>query len=122
MILDGLYMIASKIGVFKMLAALGLKSILLFKIVKFSAIIAVVFTTATWLGFPVHDIWFDYVLFIVASSIVAGEPEPDSVMTRSKFFYTWFYRSTHLMVASATAYFIHQKDWSAISGNMEPKG
>lgn len=73
-----------------------------------------VFTLADIAGAPVHDIWFDYILFIFLSSIVAGEPEPDANLRGLKFVYTWFYRSTHLMVGSATAYFIHHKSWSDI--------
>lgn len=102
-----------------MFVALGVKSLLLLKIVRFTAIIAVIFVASTWIGFPVHDIWFDYVLFLIASSIVAGEPEPDTTLPLAKFFYVWFYRSTHLMVASATAYFIHQKNWGDIGFKKE---
>ena len=99
------------------LEVLKMTSILSFKILylaKLTLLGFAMFTLATVAGLPVHDIWFDYVLFIVISAIVAGEPEPDSELTGRKFVYTWFYRSTHLLVGSATAYFLHHKSWSVI--------
>jgi hypothetical protein len=64
---------------------------------------------------PIQDPWFDYVLFIVASAVVSGMPEPDTQLSLPRFIYTWFYRTGHLLVANATAYFIHQQKWSTIS-------
>lgn len=77
------------------------------------------FVVADLSGLPVHDIWFDYVLFIVFSAAVSGMPEPDTDLPLGKFCYTWLYRSGHLLVASATAYFLHQKKWNAISDGKE---
>jgi hypothetical protein len=82
---------------------------------KIATIAAVAVTTAAIAGLPIHDVWFDYALFIVFSSIVSGMPEPDTQLSLPRFIYTWAFRSAHLLVASATAYFIHQKKWEAIS-------
>ena len=79
--------------------------------------LAVMFTAMAAIGeFDFHNIWFDYVLFIVFSAIISGMPEPDTELQGWRFFYTWAYRSGHLMVASATAYFMHNKQWEDISG------
>lgn len=75
---------------------------------------AVILGSAAIAGLPLHDFWFLYALFMVASSIVSGMPEPDTKLTGWRFFYTWVYRSGHLLVASGTAYFMHQKNWSQI--------
>src|SRR5579859_6172602 len=76
---------------------------------------AVLISTVAVAGLPIHDIWFDYVLFIVFSALIGGMPEPDTDLHGKRFFYTWIYRSGHLLVASATAYFMHQKKWPEIS-------
>jgi hypothetical protein len=80
---------------------------------------AVLISTVAVAGLPVHDIWFDYVLFIVFSALIGGMPEPDTDLQGWRFFYTWIYRSGHLLVASATAYFMHKNKWSEISGKAE---
>lgn len=113
---DYLALVASKLGVGKMVALFGAKFLYL---TKLGLALVLVFSTASFLGFPVHDIWFDYVLFIAISAFVAGEPEPDSQLAGLKFVYTWFYRSSHLLVGSATAYFLHHKSWAAIDGDKE---
>jgi hypothetical protein len=87
--------------------------------VKLLTVAAVAYTAAFASGLPVNDIWFDAVLFMVVSSIVGGEPEPDLDLPLRKFLYLWFYRSTHLFVSTATAYFIHKNKWPEISGNKE---
>lgn len=94
---------------------LGLIAAKLPLLAKASMIGAFLFFTAAMTGMPVHDVWFDFVLFMVFSSIVGGMPEPDTGLSLPRFFYTWAYRSGHLMVSSATAYFLHQKKWDAIS-------
>jgi hypothetical protein len=83
---------------------------------------AAVFIGAAVAGLPVHDIWFDYVLFIIASGIVGGMPEPDTSLSGWRFLYTWAYRSGHLLVASGTAYFLHQNKWSTIRDGVEESG
>lgn len=83
-------------------------------LVKIAVVGAAVTSGALVMGMPIHDPWFDYVLFIVGSGIVAGEPEPDCDLRGWPFAYLWFYRSTHLLVASATAYFIHKNKWGDI--------
>ena len=82
---------------------------------KLTAGALAIFVVAGVAGLPIHDIWFDYVLFMVASALVGGAPEPDTDLSIPRFCYTWFYRSGHLLVASATAYFLHQRKWEAIS-------
>ena len=88
-------------------------------LLKFSLISAAIVSTAIATDLPIHDIWFDYVLFIVASAIVGGMPEPDTDLPPRTFAYTWMYRSGHLLVANATAYFMHQKNWGEISGSRQ---
>lgn len=88
-------------------------------LLKFTGLVLAVFTVAAASGFPVHDIYFDYFLFIAFSAVVSGMPEPDTNLTTQRFLYTWLYRSGHLMVASATAYFLHQRKWSDISAGVE---
>lgn len=83
-------------------------------IIKGVAIGAAIYTGAALAGAPIHDIWFDWILFFIISAVIGGAPEPDSGLTGFSFWYTWFYRSGHLLVASATAYFLHQKKWSTI--------
>lgn len=80
---------------------------------------AVFLSTVAATGLPIHDVWFDYVLFIVFSAIIGGMPEPDTDLHGRRFLYTWIYRSGHLLVASATAYFMHKNKWSEISGKPE---
>lgn len=77
------------------------------------SIIAVIVGAATQ-TLPLQDIWFDYVLFIIASAVVGGMPEPDTQLNLPRFMYMWAYRTGHLLVASATAYFIHQQKWPTI--------
>ena len=101
-----------------MTALLLLYKALSVPLVKVALVGAAITSGALLLGMPIHDPWFDYVLFIVGSGIVAGEPEPDCELRGWHFAYLWFYRSTHLLVASATAYFIHKNKWAVIS---EPK-
>jgi hypothetical protein len=83
-------------------------------LVKIALVGTAVTSGALVMGLPIHDPWFDYVLFIVASALVAGMPEPDTNLSGSKFAYLWLYRSAHLLVASATAYFIHKNKWADI--------
>lgn len=85
-------------------------------LVKASMLAIAIVSTAAVTGLPVHDIWFDYVLFIVASAIIGGMPGPDEDLRGWKFWHTWAYRTGHLLVASATAYFLHQNKWAEISG------
>ena len=75
---------------------------------------AAIFFGAAVAGLPVHDVWFDWVLFFIISAIVGGMPEPDTTLPFWKFMYLWTYRSGHLLVASATAYFLHQNKWQTI--------
>jgi hypothetical protein len=102
----------TKLGAAKMLTILGAKIPALAKLTMVSV---AVISTALVTGMPVHDIWFDYVLFVVISAIVGGMPEPDTDLPTGRFIYTWAYRTGHLMVASATAYFLHQRKWDTIS-------
>jgi hypothetical protein len=88
-------------------------------LVKLTAIAVIFFSAAEVTGMPVHDIWFDYVLFMFASAIVGGMPEPDTNLSLPRFLYTWMYRSGHLIVASATAYFLHQRKWESINAGGE---
>lgn len=83
---------------------------------------AALFTGAAVAGAPIHDIWFDYVLFMIASAIIGGMPEPDVNLPFWKFMYLWIFRSGHLLVASATAYFLHQNKWSTIRDGVEESG
>jgi len=76
--------------------------------------IGMVFIAAAVGGLPIHDFWFDVVLFQFASGIVGGAPEPDTQLSFPRFLYTWFYRTAHLWVSAATAYFLHQTKWSTI--------
>lgn len=71
-------------------------------------------------GIDIHNIFFDYAVFILISSIVAGAPEPDMLkqLTFKEFLYLWYYRSSHLLVASATAYFIHKDKWKDIASDV----
>lgn len=82
------------------------------------AVMAVFFGAVTQ-SLPVQDPWFDYILFIFASAFVSGMPEPDTQLSVPRFAYTWAYRTGHLLVANATAYFIHQQKWSTISEGVE---
>ena len=77
----------------------------LIPLVKITGVIAMVYLSAEAVGMPIHDIWFDYVLFMVASALIGGMPEPDTQLSLPRFLYTWAFRSGHLLVASATAYF-----------------
>ena len=81
--------------------------------------IGAIFTVAAIGGLPIHDFWFDLVLFQFAAGIVGGEPEPDTQLTGWKFAYTWYYRTTHLWVAAATTYFSHQTQWSTLRDGVE---
>lgn len=92
----------------------GFTKFLSVPLVKIALVGAGVTSAAFAFGLPIHDPWFDYVLFVAASGIVAGEPEPDCELKGAPFAYLWFYRSTHLLVASATAYFIHKNKWADI--------
>lgn len=78
---------------------------------------ALLFISSTVPGIDIHNIFFDYAVFILISSIVAGAPEPDMMNQLSfrEFMYLWYYRSSHLLVASATAYFIHKDKWKDIA-------
>lgn len=60
-------------------------------------------------GIDLHDIWFDYVIFVCFSAIITGMPEPDTELRGWQFFYMWAYRTGHLLVASGTAYFMHNR-------------
>jgi hypothetical protein len=77
------------------------------------------FTLAAVGGLPVHDFWFDVVLLMFFSGLVGGMPEPDSDMSVPRWAYTWFYRSSHLWVSQATAYFLHQTKWTTIRDGVE---
>lgn len=74
-----------------------------------------VITAAAVEGLPLRDICFDYVIFIALSAVVTGMPEPDTDLTGWRFFYTWIYRTGHLLVGSGTAFFRHAKRWKEIS-------
>lgn len=85
-------------------------------VIKGVALLAAFFTTAIVTGFPFNDPWFDIVILMGIGSIVGGEPEPDLQLTTRQFLYLWFYRSSHLFISSATAYFLHKNKWDTISG------
>ena len=104
-----------------MTALLLLYKALSVPLVKIALVGAAVTSGALLLGMPIHDPWFDYVLFIVGSAVVAGMPEPDTDLSGGKFTYLWFYRTAHLLVASATAYFIHKSKWGDIRGHDSPE-
>jgi hypothetical protein len=70
-------------------------------------------------GFPIHDFWFDCVMFMLISSLVGGMPEPDVTLPFWRFMYLWAFRSGHLLVSAATAYFLHQSKWPAIRAGAE---
>lgn len=78
-----------------------------------------VFSVAAVEGLPIHDPWFDLVLFSFSSGIVGGMPEPDTQLSLPRFLYTWAYRTAHLWVSAATAYFIHQNKWTSIHDGVE---
>lgn len=90
-------------------------------LIKLSMVGFALFTFASFAELPVHDIWFDYVLFMIASSLVTGMPEPNVDLPLGRFLYTWFYQSGHLLVASATAYFAHQQRWQTVSDAEPPR-
>lgn len=92
-------------------------------LVKLAFVGAALLLVSSVPGIDIHNIFFDYAIFILISSIVAGAPEPDMAtqLSLKEFVYLWFYRSSHLLVASATAYFIHKDKWAAIA-EKEPEG
>lgn len=92
----------------------GFTKFLSVPLVKIALVGTGVTSAAFAFGLPIHDPWFDYVLFVFASALVAGMPEPDTNLSGAKFAYLWLYRSAHLLVASATAYFIHKSKWADI--------
>lgn len=79
-------------------------------------VFGVLLFTAVETGFPIRDPWFDLVCLMALASIVGGEPEPDLKLNFREFIYLWFYRSSHLMLSVATAYFLHKNKWESISG------
>lgn len=79
---------------------------------------------------PLSNGWFDafwaYQGISLLGAFVSGEPEPDVLhkvkhgeMTWAEFYYTWFFRSSHLYISAATAYSIHPNKWKDISGKTE---
>lgn len=74
-----------------------------------------IITAAAVEGLPLRDICFDYVVFIALSAVVTGMPEPDTDLAGWRFFYTWIYRTGHLLVGSGTAFFRHAKRWKEMS-------
>lgn len=113
---------------------LGLKSMVILAKTPGLLKVMTVATTSllTFLAFiaadaPVNNPWFDAFaitwILIGVGAIIAGEPEPDVVrmvvdgrMKPVEFFYLWFFRSTHIVAQTATAYFIHPNKWHDISG------
>jgi hypothetical protein len=83
-------------------------------VMKITALLGTVVTTALMVGVPLQDPWFDaFTAFYIFSAITSGMPDPDK---NSSFGYVWLYRSAHILSANGTAYFIHRNKWDEISG------
>ncbi len=85
---------------------------------KFSAALGAVFLAADFMGLPVQDPWFDFLVVYIVSrwamaSIVNGMPEPEY---ESSLWYIWCYRTMHSLAHISTAYFSHKNMWKYISG------
>lgn len=76
---------------------------------KAAVIAAILVSGESIAGFQIHDLCRDYVMFILLSAVVTGMPEPDTDLKGARFFYTWLYRTGHLIVGSGTSFFGHQK-------------
>lgn len=89
--------------------------------IKLSIAGAAIFVTSAVTGLPVHDFWFNWVLFIIISAIIGGMPPPETELPFWKFMYMWIYRSGHLLVASAAAFLLHQRRVDEISESEKRK-
>lgn len=117
--------------VIAMLAAVA-KMPALAKVLMACAVIVSGIAAVGLAGAPVANPWFDmfagYFLLQALNAFVGGAPEPDvfqkikrNEMGWGEFWYLWFYRSSHLFLSQATAFFLHPEKWKDISGK-EPLG
>ncbi len=99
----------------------GTMKLLSIPAVKLGLAIAIAAPIALVADAPVHDVWFDIVLFFALNSIVTGAPEPDlwKTMSVSEAMYLWYYRASHSFLASATSYFAHPSTWGKVPEGKE---